>query len=483
MIDLYDHQKLGAKFLCDRKAAGLFWSMGTGKTRTALAAAQVLFDKDRIERVMILCPAAVQYSWHEELTKVGEEYEPHTLIVSYGLLPRAAHVDRLIDYCKAARTLLILDESSFVKNRTAKTSKGAMKLSQAAEYCWLLTGTPITNSPIDLYSQGAIMEARTSCWDVTRGKRFISKRKGPMSDVSGFYHFRSLYFTMGGYKAKIPFVNKKALPDLQKRFAPYVSVVKKDDCLDLPEKSYIVREVALAEDTWKIYEQLREDALLCLPDAERKPEPNAAVRIMRLCQLTSGHVGQVFSETREDDLLVMQNQSTDVSCEKLKWLVEEIVDGELSNEDALIVWCRWTRERERLRAMLCAEKWRERTPMICQIYGGQTPEQRDWSIRSFTTGEGRKIMLAQPHAGGYGLNLTNAKCAVYLSNDFSATARAQSEDRCHRIGQKWPVTYLDVLATGPDGEKTIDHYIAQRLRDKKDLAELTCSEWRHALCP
>src|SRR5208337_5652660 len=132
---------------------------------------------------------------------------------------------------------------------------------------------------------------------------------------------------------------------LQQLFAPYVLRRLKDDCLDLPEKNYEKREVALSKDTWRIYCELKREAMLMLSESadDAKPEPNAAVRLLRLCQITSGHVGAKCASD-ENELESFSGLTQDISSEKLDYIVEEIINGELSSEPAVIVWCRWRRE-------------------------------------------------------------------------------------------------------------------------------------------
>src|SRR5208283_3450068 len=282
----------------------------------------------------------------------------------------------------------------------------------------------------------------------------MSNGNGPLRGFKNWYQFRARYGVLQtmhiGRKSFQQCVGYQNVEELTKKFAPYVLRREKKDCLDLPEKTYEVREIALTTETWKIYQELKREALLCLPNTEERPEPNAAVRLLRLCQLTSGHVGMYsVNDGPHDDSLT---GARDVSSEKLDWLAEQILDGELASERALIVWCRWRRERERLYKLL--QKQTKGGYLLVQIYGGQSQKDRESALGLFSTttqDTSKCIMLAQPHAGGFGLNLTVASTAVYLSNDFSYTTRIQSEDRCHRIGQTNPVTYLDVLATGPAG--------------------------------
>lgn len=505
MISLYQHQRVGARFLAGQPYALLADEMGVGKTRQALVAAGELFVKKVIDRALVLCPATVRYAWGEEIGKLmleglglslgsynadkqelyltshGGTLDPHQphlpiAIVSYGLLPKAHHVKALRRWCAAGDTLLICDESSFLKSSEAQTTQGALELRAGCRRCWLLTGTPIANSPLDLWSQAEVM---------------AGGRHGPLAGFKNFYHFRASYGVMGGYKGKEWFPDREKLPGLRERFKPFVLRREKVDCLDLPPKTYTVREVALTPTTWRVYQELRREALLALPDMDVKPEPHAAVRLMRLCQLTSGHVGSALSgqELRvgveDENPRDLTTDVQDVSHEKLSWMAEAILDGELADERALIVWCRWRRERERLAQIL-----RDKAVPVFEVFGGQSQTRRNEEIANFQNCTRQEkgydpppmhVLVAQPHAGGYGLTLTAAATAIYLSNDYSYITRVQSEDRCHRIGQTRPVTYVDVLATGPRNERTVDHAILKALKAKEDLARWTCAAWRRAL--
>jgi len=471
-------------------------------------AAKKLFDQHKIDRVLVLAPAAVRFAWREEIEKLNARAEVRNFVpieyisdtqsfsyknvearnakewgkqclpvvlVSYSLLPQERHVKALAAWCKdgGVKALLIADESSFLKNRTAKQTKWAAKISSVCSFRWLLTGTPIANSPLDLYGQALVM----------------SNGSGPLKGFANFYHFRSRYavtqpMRFGGGRVFQQVTGYQNLDELQRKFAPYVSRVEKKDVLDLPAKSYTVREVALSEATWKIYVELKREAMLSLPDSDERPEPNAAVRILRLAQITSGHVGGTWIEegasafeATDGHPIAGTSGDKDVSSEKLDFLTDSILDGELSNERALIVWCRWRRERERL-----ARELRLKAKLtVLEIFGGQSQPSRDEAIEFFQSMNVRRVLLAQPHAGGFGLTLTAASTAVYLSNDFSHTTRVQSEDRIHRIGQKSACLYVDVVAIGPRGQQTVDVHILTALREKKSLAELTCKAWKRML--
>ena len=503
-MNLFKHQQDGAELLVSKRSFLLAWEMGCGKTRTAIDAALRLYAQKKIDRVVVFCPAAVRYAWGEELGKLAVEGATVTLlsyvakdqrfivltkaaptittvtevdmksksitveqrfagmpivIISYALLQQKRHADAIASFCQDGKAALICDESSFLKNRTASQSKGALEVAKACGYRWLLSGTPIANSPLDLFSQSEVMSP--------------SRNDGPMKSFASYYHFRNTYGILGGFRNK-QIIAFKNLDKLQKQFAPFVSRLEKKDCLDLPEKLYTVREVPLCTKTWSLYQELRHDALMTLSEDDVRVEPNAAVRLMRLCQLTSGFVGHL--DNADGFLDEMPKNYDDLSTEKIDFLVDALLDGELSEERAVIVWCRWRRERAVLAAKLA------RTELLTyQVFGGQSANSREEALRCFQEVDLRRVLLAQPHAGGYGLNLTAAHSAVYLSNDFSYTTRAQSEDRCHRVGQRNAVTYIDVIATGPSGQRTIDSHVLKALKAKENLATWTCAAWRKAL--
>jgi len=241
--------------------------------------------------------------------------------------------------------------------------------------------------------------------------------------------------------------------------------------------------VPLSASTWRRYKELRADALLHLPAGDQVPEPNAGVRLIRLAQLTSGHVSynptniEADLFTEEGELQLAENQVDDLSQEKQDWAFNFLTDWDQA--EATVVWCRFRRERERLAARLRGAGVR-----TYEIYGGQRKAEREEAEAAFdptARGTGRRVLLAQPQAGSLGLQLHAATENLYLSNTQSLKDRLQSEDRTHRSGTVSRVSYTDLVATGPDGQKTIDWVILKALREKQDLASWTCSRWRRAL--
>lgn len=487
----FKHQLEGIKALVRYPSFALFDEMGAGKSKQVIDSACALFAAGHITTVIIVAPAAVRCVWldkdigeikkhdwvksivfefHSKLKKVwendtGKEGPILTwAVTNYEFLRSEKQLNRLKDLL-FGNVMLVLDESSYIKNRSSAQTEAIAELRSKCTRCVLLNGTPVTDSPLDLWAQMLVLD-RTIL-----GKKY-----------KNYYHFRNSFAVMGGWNFK-QVIKWKNLERLSEIISPYVLRRLKKDCLDLPEKLYTHREVALTEESWKRYQELKKDFVMTLDSGDKLLEPNAAVRLMRLAQLTSGHLGSVLSgqslrvgieDENPNDIMTLDY--TDFSSEKLDWCVEYLQE---CTSNAIIVWCRWRRERERLVASL-----REKCGNICihELYGGQSKNARQTAVNAFSTNNNqRRILVAQPHAGGHGLNLIAATNVVYLSNDFSLGIRLQSEDRCHRPGQLAAVTYVDCLATGPRGQKTVDHAIVKALRLKEDLAQWTTSRWRKEL--
>lgn len=485
----FKHQLVGVEALLKNKAFAIFDEMGAGKSKQVVDAACCLAKADKIDTIVVLAPASVRCVWldkeigeirrHSWASNVVYEFHKKTaikwkddspksdtpviawIVTNYEFLRRAAHLEDLLQMLKGRKTLLVCDESAYVKNRTATQTKAVMRLRNWCARCVILNGTPVTNSPLDLWSQMNILSPEIL-----------------QNNFHNFYHFRSEYCemvarVMGNFRFQ-KVVRYRRLDELARRVSPYVLRREKKDCLDLPPKLFTEREVRLSEESWERYKVLRDEALVELRNSEKQIEPNVGVRLLRLSQLTSGQLGGVTPCEGE----IVEIHTTDFSAEKLDWAFNYLTEE--STAQAVIVWCRWRRERERLAVLLRKDK-----KILCfELYGGQKKEERERAVAEFskiTPSEMRIVLLAQPHAGGHGLNLIRATEAIYLSNDYALGMRLQSEDRCHRPGQRNAVTYIDVLATGPEGQRTIDHIIFKALREKRNVASLTTSEWRKGL--
>lgn len=460
----------------------LFDEMGAGKTKQVIDAAQVLFQEDTIDTAIIIAPAPVRDVWFDEelgelakhlwLATEGQIVEYHAklrswqhgpkpegrylkfIITNYDYIRREEHRAVLLRVC-SPRVILVLDESSAIKNYKAQQTKACIELRKACGWVWLLNGTPIANSPEDMFSQGRIMDPR-------------------ILDCKTYYHFRARYAVMGGWQQK-QIVNWVNLDDMQRRFAPYVLRRLKSQCLDLPEKlSSVAITATLSEAIWKVYKEMRDEMVAWLSETTVSVAPQAIVKALRLSQLTSGFLGGI-EESEGSAPAAIQELGREKLDVFLEWYRDRLrEDPNLK----LLVWCRFRAELDRLAKSIPTGI------AVGRIWGGQKHEERDEALRLLdprTTPPGPVVVVGTPASGSMGLNLTAAHTVVYLSNDYSLKTRLQSEDRVHRPGQRNVVSYFDVIAVGPKGQKTIDATIVKALRDKNDLASWTTAAWVAAL--
>jgi len=413
------------------------------------------------------------------------------------------------------KTWLVLDESSAIKNFKAKQTKAIKALRSKCGRVTLLNGTPISHSPGDLYSQADIMSPK-------------------ILGLQNYYQFRARYAFMGGFKRRQivgwyhPFKTSliqdsegnwiplacceynedssihcrlgEGLEDLQARLKPFVMRREKIDCLDLPPKlPSVSREVRLTPATWRMYKQMRTEFVAWLNDASAAEASQAGVRSMRLAQITSGFLGGILTEhececgtsgmtfdrmlTLEDGgalcktcagsgIRMEEGELAQIGSEKFDSVMAFLEERAEMGEKVLL-WCRFRFEVERFLNAI-------KVP-VGAIWGGQKRNERADAIRLLdprTAPKGPAVVVGTPASGSMGLNLTSAWCVMYVSNDHSLKTRLQSEDRVHRMGQTMPVSYFDVVAVGPQGQRTIDHLVVKSLQKKQHVAKMTIEAWK-----
>lgn len=517
----FKHQREGVVKLVEESIVGLFDEMGAGKTKQVIDAAQFLFQMGVINQVIIICPAAVRSVWYhpefgelkkhlwDNVSSIVYEYHASTKNWIHGKsLERLQWVITNYDYVRdedrrdylmsisGPHTWIVLDESSYVKNHKADQTKSCLAIRRKCSRVTLLNGTPIANSPMDMYSQGQIMDP--SILECGRG---------------GYYTFRNRYAITGGFKNK-QIVGFRNLDDLQRRFAPYVLRRLKKDCLDLPPKlDPITLFVPLSKESWKVYRDMRDEMVAWLDQQTVAVSAQAAVKAMRLAQITSGFIGGLEGMPELEQMLmeeppdfipidgsvperiwpegpIIQNEKfRPVGREKLDFFLTWLDDRLAENPKfKLLVWCRFRPELDRLFQDLTTTRVRGKlrypTLTTAKLHGGQPKAEREIALRLLdprTAPDGPALLAGTPSTGRMGFSLTAADTVVYLSNDYSLFTRLQSEDRVHRPGQTRPVSYFDIVATGPDGQRTIDHKVIQALHSKESMATFTTEAWRRIL--
>lgn len=521
----YRHQVLGVEALIKStdpeserllpNCFALFDEMGNGKTLQVIYAACELYRRGEIDRVLVVAPASVRvvwfdpdlgeiakHAWRDIFIRVTEYHSKmrswvreatHTtllrrdplefVITNYDFIRRDEKRERLERFC-GPRTWLVLDESAAIKNHKAQQTKACWKLRQKCGRVVILNGTPIANNPLDMFSQMRMLHPQILA-------------------CQSFFHFRSRYALMGGYLAK-QIVGWRDLEDLQRRIKPYALRRLKSDALDLPDKlPPTILTATLTDHTWRLYRDMRDDMVAWLDANTLASAAQAGVKALRLSQIVSGFVGGLRAGVWRDSASLDDDWSAD-STRTLSPSADEVQDdlmtarplgrekldavlqwiGERLNEDPhfkLLAWCRFRFELQRLCVAI-----HEQFPQVVmgKIWGGQTRDERNEALQLLdprTTPQAPVVVVGTPASGALGLNLTAAHYVIYVSHDYSLKTRLQSEDRVHRPGQTHHVSYTDVMAVGPAGQKTIDHAVIKALRQKNDLATWTAAAWRSAL--
>jgi SNF2 family DNA or RNA helicase len=461
------------------RVLAIFDEPGVGKSKQKCDANNFLFEAGRLDVGLVVCPASVRIQWRSpefgEIAKwdwVGAAvHEYHAgqpripwrdgrlnwVVTNYEFIREDERLGALLNQLGRRRVDVTLDESSKIKSHKAHQTKAAKKLRRLCERATILNGTPVANGPLDLYAQMDFLD-------------------NGIIGAPNFWTFRARYAVMGGFKQK-QVVGFRNLEELNAKVQPYI--LRRMKRID-SEKRFHVREVPLGAAAWRHYREMR-DGLVTWLDGQPSMAPQAIVKMLRLAQMTSGFLGGLVATDAEsfDPALAGKLPPREIGREKLDAFREwfgQVVERE--PDARIIVWGRFRPELDRAQAAL------ENLGVRCvQVRGGQSKTAREEAVKTFTMdrGSGPMVLFGSPHAGGLGLTLIEAHDVFYMSNDFSLLAREQSEDRAHRHGQTRDVDYTDLIATGPAGQRTIDHIVVAALRKKRDLAAMTTAWWAKAL--
>jgi len=462
----YEHQLTALRKGWNLDEFAYFMDMGTGKSKVLIDNFSVLYDKGYIGGVLIIAPKGVYRNWSSNeipthmpdhvladiciwqpnhtqkfLTtwkKLFEDnYNLKIFLMNIEAFSTRKGVEVAEKFLLAHSTLMAIDESTTIKSKNAKRTKSIVKLGKMAKYRRIMTGSPITKSPMDLYTQCEFLNpellGHKSFYSFQYEYAIIKRRN------LGSYSFNQIV----GYK------NLKELNGLLDNFSYRV---RKQDCLDLPDKVYTKRVVELTPEQAKMYTDLKKIALGICEEGTVTPT-TILTQLLRLQQVCSGHV-------KLDDGTIKTFSSAKIK--ELEAVVEEI-DGKA------IIWANFTHDIESIVELL-TKMYGENS--VVSYYGATSTDQRDYAMSSFQNPDSPvRFFVGQPRTGGYGLTLTQASTVIYYSNSYDLEVRLQSEDRAHRIGQVNKVTYIDIIA-----EKTVDEKVLQALRSKIDIASVVLQE-------
>ncbi len=452
----FDHQRKAFYLSRDKESFALLMEQGTGKTKVVLDNAAYLYGKGKITALVVIAPNGVHRNWlskeipdhmpdwcptkpvyyYSGMTKKETEAFDEVLAETEMLKVFSFNVeafvsDKATNFMKRVllsnEVMLVVDESSRIKRPGAKRTKIITKFSNMAKYRRIMTGTPVTKGPEDIYSQFKFLDHQILGYD-------------------SFYSFRARYCIMGGFENK-QIVSYQNIDELTRNIEGHSFRVLKKDCLDLPEKIYQRHPVDLSPKQRKLYNQLRKDFIAEL-EGEQIDAPEAITRLLRLQQIVCGWFPM------EEEVKPIDEKNP-----RLQALLDILSDIECK----VIIWARFKADLRVIERAL--------GELAVAYHGEVSNDQRAISVERFQNDPKIRYFIGQPQSGGIGLTLTAAECAIYYSNSFDLETRLQSEDRCHRIGTKNNVTYIDL-----ESPKTIDTKIIKALRSKKSLADIVTKD-------
>jgi|TARA_R110002012_G_scaffold105387_7_gene246325 SNF2 family DNA or RNA helicase len=462
----YAHQLEALKNSWNKEEFALFMDMGTGKSKVLIDNISILYDQGKIEGALIVAPKGVYRNW--ERAELPTHLPDHIIsdIVLWNPSQTKTQIEKQQSLFHTSDNLKIflmnieafstkkgyeiaqkfltyntccmaIDESTTIKSKSAKRTKNIIKLGKLARYRRILTGSPVTKSPMDLYTQCEFLSP------------FILGH-------SSFYSFQNHYAIIQrrnvGSHSFNHVMGYRNLSELTEKLKEYSFRILKEECLDLPDKVYTKRMVELTDEQKIVYDNLKKYALALIEEGSITPS-TMLTQILRLQQICSGHVKLDDGELKHF---------------KTNKLVElDNVTDEIRGK--VIIWANFTQDIKSI-VKLLHDKY---GPDSVVSYYGETPsEVRQEIVEEFQDLQSRvRFFVGQPRTGGYGLTLTSARTVIYYSNGYDLEVRLQSEDRAHRIGQVNKVTYIDIIT-----EKTVDEKILKALRSKIDISSQVLSE-------
>ena len=463
MHKLWDHQKRAIERAKGRKYFALFHQVGVGKTLSQINILRnVYIENRRILPTLILCPIIVIENWKRELL-ANSKIAPLKIITLHGTgkkradTLRAAHEkDRdvivIVNYeslliasvfeelCRWAPEVMVNDESHMLKEIKSKRTKQAVRLAEGARYRYLMTGTPVLNSPMDLFSQFRVMDL---------GEAF----------GKNFWGFRNTYFY--DKNAHMPpakhFPDWRIKPDAIDEFNRIVhengDVAKKSECLDLPPYLKKPIYVELSKEQERVYRELKKDLISFLND-KACTAPLAITKSLRLQQIVSGFVmGEDVKGAKEE--IVIKNNPRQKALEELLKLH--------AKDHKIIVWAVFKNNYQTIRET--CEKLKLK---YVEVHGEIKNKDKFLAVDSFNTDAGVRVLIGHPNSGGVGINLVASSISIFYSRNFSLGQDIQAEARNYRGGSEIheSIVRIDLIA-----RDTIDEVIQKALANKQKISD------------
>ena len=462
----YAHQLDALEASWDKENFAYFMEMGTGKSKVLLDNAAVLYDKGLINGLLLIAPKGVYKNWYDSeipthlpdhiekkvvLWKTSDKSKKqqqilntmfetgtdfHILIMNVESFSKGDGIKFAQKFLMCHKAMIAIDESTTIKTPTSNRTKSILSLRELAKYRRILTGSPVTKSPLDLFSQCQFLDP----W---------------LLNHQSYYTFKARYavtrkIEVQGRRVEIV-VGYRNLAELSEKIKPFSKRILKEDCLDLPAKSFIKHTVELTKEQKKVYQQMKQEAIAFL-DGKMQSTATIMTQLMRLHQITCGHF------TADDGTI------KDLPCSRLTELMSilENVEGKA------IIWSHYTHDVKRIINKI-KEVYGEDS--VVDYYGATDSDQRSINIKKFQTDDNCRFFVGTTHTGGYGITLTAGSTMIYFSNGYDLEKRQQSEARIDRIGQTKKMTYIDIIS-----QDTIDERIVKALRNKVNIANAIMGE-------
>ncbi len=465
----------------DLATFALFWEQGVAKTRVILDTARHLFEQRKIDVVLVLAPGDVHRQWvedeipewypelvpaayfytskkaknksHQRMIAAMLEHPRFFLAIGYAgfMTPPGKELVRQI--LKDYRVLFVLDESDEIKTPSAKRTISIVAAGKLAAYRRIMTGTPYTNRPFDIYSQVRFLDP--GFWK-EHGFTTVAEFK----TYFGVFHTGTVTDKFGRTRKFERYLRHQNLDELREMLAPISSRILKSEVFDLPPKLYSKRYFELSPEQRRVYDELNRNCMVFLESGELITAQLAITWLLRAHQITSNYVPVIEGE--EPFQPIDSKRHPRLDC--LASVVEHL-------HHPAIIYARFQQDIDAI--MERVAKIEDRIPV--QYDGRNSSDEKSKAKRAFMEGEATDF-VANPAAAGRGLTLTKAETVIYYNNSFNLRDRLQSEDRAHRAGLEHPVSYIDIVAPN-----TVDVKIVQALRSKVEMAAAatgdTLREW------
>lgn len=460
----FDHQLEIFERTKSDQCHAMFLEQGTGKSKIAIDTFSHQYLDGQINAVIVVAPNGVHRNWvtdelvthaspaiplrayayaSSKATTKAQERELDALLKHNGLSFLAISYDAWMTergkkfvwkMMKNRKVFLTLDESHRIKTPNAKRTRSILLGGKHAVTRRILSGTPITNGPFDIYSQMLFL-------DPLFWKRTLN--------IASFSAFKSYFGVWDrGYNRTLQkeydvLVDYKNLDELSEVVKDASSRVTKEQVLDLPDKLYTKRYYEMSPSQKRVYEALDKEFSVWLEDGNLVTAQLTITRMLRLQQVLCGYI----PADGDDEPTELIDRKNNPRLNQLREVMDDV-------QGKTIIWATWTRDIDMIMEELTAMG---RKPV--RYDGTLNDDQREESKQRFKRGDATDFVANSQMSEG--LTLTEANTVIYYNNSYKLLDRMQSEDRAHRIGQKHPVLYVDLVCPGTRDENAIESLVAK----------------------